>query len=89
MREISYTSRFLKDYRQIKKRGWDLQKLEACIEALAIDHPLPGNARPHRLSGKFADTWDAHVGSDWILIYEIRERYLILRRTGTHADLFR
>lgn len=89
MREISYTNRFLKDYRQIKKRGWDPQKLEACIDALAADQPLPGNARPHRLSGKFSDTWDAHVGPDWILIYEIRGRHLILRRTGTHADLFR
>lgn len=89
MREISYTNRFLKDYRQIKKRGWDLQKLETCIEALAADQPLPLNARPHRLSGKFADTWDAHVGPDWILMYEIRGRHLILRRTGTHADLFR
>lgn len=89
MREISYTNRFLKDYRQIKKRGWDLQKLEACIKALAADQPLPLNARPHRLSGKFADTWDAHVSPDWILMYEIRGQHLILRRTGTHADLFR
>lgn len=89
MREISYTNRFLKDYRQIKKRGWDLQKLEACIEALAADQPLPLNARPHRLSGKYADTWDAHVGPDWILMCEIRGQHLILRRTGTHADLFR
>lgn len=89
MREISYTSRFLKDYKQIKKRGWDLQKLEAYIEALVAEQPLPPNARLHRLSGKYANTWDAHIGPDWILIYEIRGQHLILRRTGTHADLFR
>ncbi len=88
MREISYTNRFLKDYRQIKKRGWDIQKLEAFIERLASDQPLPPGARPHKLSGKYDHTWDAHVGPDWVLIYEIDDKCLILRRTGTHADLF-
>ena len=88
MREISYTTRFLKDYRQIKNRGWDLQKLELFIEALAMDQPLPPSARPHKLSGNYERAWDAHVGPDWILIYEISDEHLILRRTGTHADLF-
>lgn len=88
MREISYTTRFLKDYRQIKHRGWDLRKLELVIEALALDQPLPPSARPHKLSGKYERAWDAHVGPDWILIYEISDEHLILRRTGTHADLF-
>ena len=88
MREISYTNRFLKDYRQIKNWGWDIQKLETFIGALASGQPLPPSARPHKLSGKYAHAWDAHVGPDWILIYEISDEHLILRRTGTHADLF-
>ena len=32
--------------------------------------------------------WDVHLAGDWILIYEITDELLILRRTGTHADLF-
>ena len=31
MRKISYTNRFLKDYKQIKKRGWDIQQLETFV----------------------------------------------------------
>lgn len=88
MREISYTNRFLKDYRQIKNRGWDIQKLETFIGSLVLGQPLPPSARPHKLSGKYEHAWDAHIGPDWILIYEISDEHLILRRTGTHADLF-
>ena len=88
MRKISYTNRFLKDYKQIKKRGWDIQQLEAFIDMLATNQPLPPKARPHKLSGKYRHAWDAHVGPDWILIYELDNNHLILRRTGTHADLF-
>ena len=88
MRKISYTNRFLKDYKQIKKRGWDIQQLETFIDMLATNQPLPPSARPHKLSGKYRQTWDAHVGPDWILIYEFDNNHLILRRTGKHADLF-
>ena len=49
MRKISYTNRFLKDYKQIKKRGWDIQQLEAFIDMLATNQPLPPKARPHKL----------------------------------------
>lgn len=88
MRKISYTNRFLKDYKQIRKRGWDIQQLETFIDMLATNQPLPPSARPHKLSGKYGRAWDAHVGPDWILIYELDKNHLILRRTGTHADLF-
>ncbi len=88
MRKISYTNRFLKDYKQIKKRGWDIQQLEMFIDMLATNQPLPPSTRPHKLSGKYRHAWDAHVSPDWILIYELDNNHLILRRTGTHADLF-
>ena len=53
MRKISYTNRFLKDYKQIKKRGWDILQLEEFIDMLATNQPLPPSARPHKLSGKY------------------------------------
>ena len=70
------------------KRGWDLDKAQAIVDALMLDHPLPANARPHKLSGKHENAWDAHIAPDWILVYEIDDNTLILRRTGSHADLF-
>lgn len=88
MREIVYTKRFRQDYKRIKKRSWDVRKLEALVDTLARGQPLPPKARPHKLSGVFKDAWDVHLSRDWILVYEISEDLLILRRTGTHADLF-
>lgn len=88
MREIVNTNRFLKDYKRIKKRGFKIAKLQVLTETLRTDQPLPQSVRPHSLSGKYLGKWDVHIESDWILIYEIDDSVLILRRTGTHADLF-
>lgn len=88
MREIAYTKRFRKDYKRIKKRGWNVKRLEAWVDLLARGEPLPRGVRGHRLSGEFRNAWDVHLGGDWILIYEFSDDCLILRRTGTHADLF-
>jgi len=44
------------------------------------DHPLIGSYKGDR---------ECHIEPDWLLIYAIIERDLILVRTGTHSDLFR
>lgn len=88
MRAVLYSSRFLKDFKLVKKRNLRVEKLKELVEALATDSPLPKSARPHKLSGNYVGMWDAHIAPDWILIYEIDDTALVLRRTGTHADLF-
>ena len=85
---ISYTTRFERDLRRAQKRGWDLEKLWRVVRILSNAERLPPSARAHKLSGKERDLWDLHVGSDWLLIYENCGDRLILRRTGTHSDLF-
>ncbi|MCL2042101.1 MAG: type II toxin-antitoxin system YafQ family toxin, partial [Bacteroidales bacterium] len=39
----------------------------------------------------FPETWDCHIQPDWLLLYEIdKGRKLVkLKRTGSHADLFK
>ena len=59
------------------------------VKSLAAGERLLRAARPHKLAGKERDLWEAHVGSDWLLIYEVCDEQLILLRTGTHSDLFR
>ncbi len=85
---ISYATQFKRDLRRARKRGWDLEKLWPIVRILSNAERLPVNARAHKLSGKERDLWDLHVGPDWILIYEICGDRLILRRTGTHSELF-
>ena len=47
-----------------------------------LDHPLKGEYKGYR---------ELHITPDWLLIYKIKDKELILEltRTGTHSDLFR
>ena len=89
MRALKTTSAFKKDYKRAVKRGYAPDKLEHIIHLLATDQALPRNARPHKLSGNYDQFWECHIEADWLLIYEpVSSDLLVLRRTGSHADLF-
>ena len=88
-KRVSRVTRFDRDVRRLAKRGWETGKLRSLVKSLAAGERLPRIARPHKLAGQERDLWEAHVGPDWLLIYEISDECIILRRTGTHSDLFR
>lgn len=88
MLDVRYSSRFKKDFKACKKRGYDLQKLRAVIDTLRIQSPLPDGNRDHQLTGDHKDYRECHVSPDWLLIYCYDGDVLVLYRTGTHADLF-
>jgi mRNA interferase YafQ len=72
----------------MKKRGANMERLKAVIEALCSRQPVPRELRDHALSGEWKGCRDCHVAPDWVLIYERAESRLILYRTGAHSDLF-
>ena len=90
MLTIKYQSAFKKDYKRIKKRGYDTRLLEKVVGLLAEDPRLPSEYRDHALSGDYSGCRECHIAPDWLLVYEVMERDLILylMRTGTHSDLF-
>lgn len=90
MLTIKYQSAFKKDYKRIKKRGYDTRLLEKVIEILAAGQPLPKEYRDHPLSGDYIGCRECHIAPDWLLVYEIiaGDLVLYLTRTGTHSDLF-
>ena len=91
--KIKWTTRFKKDYKLIKKRGYDMDLLKKVVHLIALgnqqqkrideynDHALCGNWKNHR---------ELHILPDWLLIYHLNEDVLVLSlsRTGTHSDLF-
>lgn len=87
---IKPTSRFAKDLRTIKKRGYDIDLIEKVISALANGEKLPAKNRDHSLTGDLEGCRECHITPDWLLIYKISDDtvYLYLTRTGTHSDLF-
>ena len=90
MLTIRYSSRFKKDYKAIKKRGYDTRLFEEVLCMLSAEQPLPLNYRDHALHGDYIGHRECHITPDWLLIYKIKDTELILEltRTGTHSDLF-
>ena len=90
MLTIKFHTSFKKDYKRIIKRGYNIQLLIEVIELLAEQKSLPARYRDHNLSGEYIGCRECHITPDWLLIYEIHEKDLILllTRTGTHSDLF-
>lgn len=88
MKTLFAANSFQKDLKLVVKRGKAAKKLQAVLDLLLMDKPLPSRCRPHRLSGSFAKLWECHIEPDWLLIYDITETEIRLYRTGTHADLF-
>lgn len=90
MLKVQYTSRFKKDYKLIKKRKYDIQKLKNVISILCNCECLPQKFKDHELSGDYKGFRECHIEPDWLLIYKISDDTLILTltRTGTHSDLF-
>lgn len=90
MYNLRPTKKFEKDLKKIKKRGYDIGLLTEVLKLLVSGEKLPAKYKDHELKGKYVNCRECHVTPDWLLIYEIVEKNLILylTRTGTHSDLF-
>lgn len=87
---IEISTKFKKDYKLAKKRGYDIRLLQEVVELLADGKVLPEKYLDHALSGNYAGCRECHILPDWLLVYRIEKELLILAltRTGTHSDLF-
>jgi len=90
MLTIKYHTLFKKDFKRIKKRGYDISRLEKIVELLANEVPLPEQFKDHNLSGNYNGFRECHIAPAWLLIYQVNnnELVLVLSRTGSHSDLF-
>lgn len=90
MLNLRYQSAFKRDYKRIRKRGYDIRRLENIIEMLAKEQALPKECRDHDLGGNWSGFRECHIEPDWLLVYTIdhNDLVLVLSRTGSHSDLF-
>lgn len=90
MYNIVASNKFKKDLKLAIKRGYNIALLNEVVEQLANSGKLQAKYHDHPLIGIYAHCRECHITPDWLLIYEISERELILylTRTGTHSDLF-
>ncbi len=88
MRIIRQSNSFKRDLKKALKRSKSMDKLYLIVEKLAKGIKLEPYHRPHKLTGNYTNKMECHIEPDWLLIYEVTDKLVILYRTGTHADLF-
>ena len=90
MLQLQTSTKFRKDYKRIKKRGYNVSLLQDILDKLWSGEKSEAKYKDHALTGSYKGFRECHIQPDWLLIYAIYEDKLILvaSRTGTHADLF-
>ena len=88
--ELFVTGQFKRDLKRCKKRGLPLSELWDVIDKLLKGETLDEKYRAHILTGDRKGQWECHIQPDWLLIWEQRDKELILimLNTGTHSDSF-
>ncbi len=88
--EVKFTSQFKRDLKLAKKQGRDIDKLFDVINTIAEGIKLDDKYRDHNLNGEYVGCRECHVEPDWLLVYEVIDKVLVLMlyRVGTHSELF-
>ena len=87
---LETTAQFRRDYKLMKKRGYERELIKTVLDKLLNGCPLEAAHRDHALTGNYAGFRECHIKPDWLLVYKIERDRLVLvaQRTGTHSDLF-
>ena len=88
MRAPVYSGQFKRDLKTARKRGKDIEKIKTLMRLLIDAKPLSPQYKDHPLKGRWRSLRDAHIESDWLLIYKIDGSEVRFERTGRYADLF-
>ena len=90
MYSVRMTSKYVKSYKKMRKRGMDMSLLDEVVDSLRRGVALESRYRDHALDGNLKGFRECHVKPDWLLIYAIDKDVLVLALsdTGTHADIF-
>jgi len=86
---LVYTGRFKRDFKRALKRGKEEDELWGIIGKLLKGKQLPQKLKDHPLKGNWKDRRECCIEPDWLLIYRVQGKDLILERTGSHSDLFK
>lgn len=94
MYNVSYTNKFLKDLKLLKKRS--IKDFELTTNFIQFElavlgaNNLPKKYRAHKLSGNYQNNWECHIKPDLLIIWlEVNtDNEITLVRIGTHSDLF-
>ena len=69
MLTLRTTTQFRKDYKLVKKRGYNLDLLDKVLDILLNEEPLEAKYRDHALTGNYLGFRECHIQPDWLLVY--------------------
>jgi mRNA interferase YafQ len=91
MLRVVESKKYQKSFIKLYKAGQiNLDKLNVVVNTIAAGETLPKKYRDHQLSGQLSDYRECHVRGDLLLLYQIREKelLLVLVNIGSHSGLF-
>lgn len=65
---IEMSTKFKKDYKLAKKRGYDMALMKEVIDLLADGKTLPEKYCDHSLGGNYSGCRECHILPDWLLV---------------------
>ncbi|ELA56343.1 type II toxin-antitoxin system YafQ family toxin [Enterococcus hirae] len=91
MLAIEFTPSFKRDYKRMMKKHYNETEFRKVINLLVNQEQevLRTKYKDHALQGNWKGFRELHVQSDWLLIYKIDGKKLILTlvRTGSHDKI--
>lgn len=89
--DIIITNSCKKDIKKASKQGKNIDLLFDIVDQLSDGKKLDPKYKDHKLSGEYEGKRECHIEPDFLLIYQINEKEIILYlvRVGGHSELFR
>ena len=86
---VKTTKRYRKDYKRMVSAGKDIQKLIEITDMLASGKSLDIRHKDHGLKGSLYGKRECHIESDWLLLYQKKDKelQLLLLSTGDHRHV--
>lgn len=78
MREIHFKNTYIKDFKLVKKQGWNLEKIKDIILQLQTCEILDERLNDHSLKGDFKGFRECHIFGDLVVIYKRDKEILTL-----------
>lgn len=89
MREIHFQNTYIKDFKLVRKQGWDLEKIKEVVIQLQTHDVLDSKLRDHALIGEYKGFRECHIFADLVIVYKRDTQILTLYRIGRHQELFK
>lgn len=88
--DVVITNACKKDIKRASKQGKNIDLLFEVVDRLSEGEVLEPKYKDHKLSGEYEGKRECHIEPDFFLIYEIREKEIVLylARVGSHSELF-